>query len=612
MYPNIIALMHYFATFIYIGKTIGPNTTIMVISLLENAVMMKLLESIMTSCVAGEDISTYFTPAWPKNKKIGLFLNNLDFKGAFGVEKSIIMESMYFYKQCDGASHYWFFDDVSKTAWNDPDAEKSIPPLLRISRFTRSGNRSDRFGISIFHDKMLQTTFKRVPFDQNNVPGIVKNALSADVLGEYIQNFKELHKGGENPPSKDVNFLEYSDYLLVAGKNYIEALGLQSDAFIFSDRHYSSDPIKISEAVKDSENVKSFIKILKEALNKELPPSKLVYSGYQFQNQTIPEMSKHAIWGLLQISNFRFIEQYLSKINQHPESALQLSKRLEENHIVFVFGSESVCYPSFLIPMCIKAGNVGFLNNLDSDFTPGLRSAFNANSDGIFKVALLDYKSKGRKSDALKFLINKKFEFSKTQKKILMKFVIDTNDTELLLDLIRDTDNDPAIDLHEYQDGRGITFFHGILIEGTRDLKKALRENHSIRKPDDVVKFIPVHYAEDDTETVKSSNDDPLIWDPKYDLFNVTTKSSSKIRKGWDSLMIAAANGDTGIFQELVIRGADPKKYTESSKYVCNNDDEECLCLLEQGKGAISFGKCDNGQSVAKKENGECIISWSM
>lgn len=486
------------------------------------------------------------------------------------------MESMYFYKQISGMSHK-SIDTIAAEAFDDNESDDHVPSLLRIPGFTRSGRRADRFGVIIFHENMYRNSAKRTSCEQ--LSGSIQNDFSVEIIDGIVEKFMKRPEFRE--AESDQQFKEFVSYLRSAPKNHINMMGLPADAFIFSQRYHSPNPeTMISQEILKNKFVVAFIKELIAKVEDEKPP-KPTFETFINHHQAVPEVSEDKLKSYLMTENKEAIAELLNKINAHPDSALQLSKRLNNKHIVFMYGSEPVPYPPSLISISFELNKVSLLRKLDdSKYLIGFKSALRSNSEQLFKMAFTMY-TEANKKDPLLFLIEKGFEFTNLQKKILMKHVIKTTDKELLLMLIKPIlYNNSAIDLHEYQKDRGITFLHSILIEGTTELKTFVAENHRIRSPNDIVKFVPVAFPEeegDNTTTIK----DPF-WNPEDDLFNPEIKDSNgkiKIRKGWDYLMIAAANNDHLMFNQLLLMGADATKFKKMSEHICKHSGT-CLRLL--------------------------------
>ena len=393
---------------------------------------------------------------------------------------------------------------------------------------------------------------------------INRNEKALELLRNIIDAFKEDpdNAGAKTHP----HFLQFEEYIYSASRNQLGKLGLPVDSLAFKDRHCSFNPDEIEENILKNVHVKKLTSALINKLKNESPPPAIYdevnLADYHKQG---PDNVDEKFKSLLATRNVAGIEELLSIIDAHPGSAYQITKRMEYHNRFVEYGNEPVPYPITIITGIFETGSETLLKIFENSGThiPGIRSNFMNNSEVLFEMAYNKFKSSAEnRTYQLDFLIEKGFKFSDLQKKILFKHVIQNSDANLLRSLV--SNYQPAIDLHEYQKDRGITFFHSILIEGSSELKQAVIDNHLIRSPNDKVLFIPTLgtdneiFDEDIHENEYEASQG--LWTPKDDLFPSNfagLRENIRIHKGWDSLTIAVMKGDHSMVSALMKRNAD-------------------------------------------------------
>ena len=163
------------------------------------------------------------------------------------------------------------------------------------------------------------------------------------------------------------------------------------------------------------------------------------------------------------------------------------------------------------------------------------------------------------------------------QKKALIKETVDNDDAKFLELLLKNR----IVSLWEYMKDRGLTLFHLILIEQKENLNQYIINNQPICDPDMKIQYVPIS---DDSDTYSSAS--KSYWLPSYNKFKVHfpkfIRPDMCIKKGWDSLMIAAVTNNIEMFKILAKNGANSAGYHAIAPFLWDQGNNLALLSMYQ------------------------------
>lgn len=412
----------------------------------------------------------------------------------------------------------------------------------------------------IFTAQMLDKRIKMAKIQESpdikRIHNIISN-LNAEVesidlsLSELPADFKKNEFKFTDDDHLEI--LKYISYLKTASKAELEMRGYNPDQIIFKDRpQMAIDNLQVST----SENEPLF-KMYDEFLKNELTLRKREeYISSHSINFADPvhEIFPDEVEGLLQKNDdYAELKRRLRIIDHHAYSAKSISERTSNKK--FVYGNERAKYPENLVEAIIKGDHENLFKDLMTHHEPGMKSVFNSSQEKIFLAA---FKSKLRRNKD-KYIVNlaqAQFPFTQNQKKALFARILENDDDKLCDSLVVKTS---TINMFEYMEDRGITFFQWMLIEGREISKNTNAPKHKvinlfrnkvmIKNPSQKILYVPIPLPEMNEDLAV---DPDVYWRPHQNNFPKAKGNDIVFKKNWDNLTIAAAMKDMEIFSTLL------------------------------------------------------------
>ena len=564
---NFSVLFKCFIPIIYLSNKIGLGTNLLIISNVSKAVILNRIAMKLNS------ESGYKSLLSQPDAKVSSVAINEDNIRTFLIEQrtklpyeKIMKEALDFYvKTSELMTNDYSAKEILAKAWEN---EKNYYD----SKLLDSGMRTDAFGILKMNSDTFFDTAKEIVGTISLISVEELKANGDEAIDYAIKKFSSRFLD----QVKNEQFKEFIEDLKAASKNKIRELGLDDNSVFFKGHVNDRKTEKFIE-VAEIDGAQNFIDFLRnnlkfeQGVHNDVDLSETEALKMPINDIPIPEIDDKQFKKWISTSAFDKIKAHLVNIDAHPESAHHLVGLRSLN---IVHGLEAAIYPKFMVSDLIKADHFEILQNLCVDHGLGMKSVFAIDQENIFVAA---FNKNENMFKWLELLISNGFSLKMLQKKALIKETVDNDDAKFLELLLKNR----IVSLWEYMKDRGLTLFHLILIEQKENLNQYIINNQPICDPDMKIQYVPIS---DDSDTYSSAS--KSYWLPSYNKFKVHfpkfIRPDMCIKKGWDSLMIAAVTNNIEMFKILAKNGANSAGYHAIAPFLWDQGNNLALLSMYQ------------------------------